>query len=254
MDNLVTIQNGKAITTSLKVAEVFEKEHYNVIKAIKGLECSNEFAGVNFNVSEYTDSTGRTLPMFELTRDGFTFLAMGFTGAKAAQFKEDYIKAFNKMEQEIKQPVIQTLSPQLQALINIELRQQQIEIRVEQTESRVGQAENSLSTIKETIIDRDDNWRKWANENLRKTAQTMKATVKENIYQITGRMSYEALEARAHCDLSVRLSNLRRRYELAGATKGKIDNLCKLDVIEADPKLKEIYTSIIKEMLVKYVA
>lgn len=62
------------------------------------------------------------------------------------------------------------------------------------------------------------------------------------------------LEARAHCDLSVRLSNLRRRYELAGAIKGKIDNICKLDVIEVDPRLKEIYTGIIKEMVIKYVA
>jgi len=247
MDDLVTVQSGKVITTSLKVAEVFEKLHKHIIEAVRNLECSEEFTQTNFRPSEYTDSTGRTLPMFELTRDGFTFLAMGFTGSKAAQFKEDYIKAFNKMEQEIKQPVIQTLSPQLQALISIELRQQQIESRVEQTES-------TLTTIKETIIGRDDNWRKWASENLRKVAQTMKTTVKENIYQIAGRTSYEILEARAHCDLSVRLSNLRRRYELAGATKGKIDNLCKLDVIEADPKLKEIYTSIIKEMLVKYVA
>jgi prophage antirepressor-like protein len=125
---------------------------------------------------------------------------------------------------------------------------------MKEIKSRVDTVETTVTNIKETIIDRDDNWRKWANENLRKIAQTMKATVRENIYQIAGRMSYEILEARAHCDLSVRLSNLRRRYELAGATKGKIDNLCKLDVIEADPKLKEIYTSIIKEMLVKYVA
>lgn len=98
MNELVTTKNGKAITTSLKVAEVFEKRHDNVLHAIHNLDCSKEFTDLNFKVSDYIDSTGRTLSMYELTRDGFTFLAMGFTGSKAAQFKEDYIKAFNMME------------------------------------------------------------------------------------------------------------------------------------------------------------
>lgn len=98
MNELVTTKNGKAITTSLKVAEVFERQHRTVLESIRDLECSADFTQQNFLLSEYKDSTGRTLPMYELTRDGFTFLAMGFTGSKAAQFKEDYIKAFNMME------------------------------------------------------------------------------------------------------------------------------------------------------------
>jgi anti-repressor protein len=98
MNELVTTKNGKAITTSLKVAEVFERQHRTVLESIRDLECSADFTQQNFLLSEYKDSTGRTLPVYELTRDGFTFLAMGFTGSKAAQFKEDYIKAFNLME------------------------------------------------------------------------------------------------------------------------------------------------------------
>ena len=62
------------------------------------MECSQNFTDSNFAVSEYTDSTGRKLPMYQITRDGFAFLAMGFTGKKAAAWKERFLEAFNAME------------------------------------------------------------------------------------------------------------------------------------------------------------
>ncbi|MDY3570249.1 Rha family transcriptional regulator [Enterobacter hormaechei] len=89
---------GRAVTTSLAVAAYFSKRHDDVLKRIKNLECSPDFTARNFAVSEYSDPTGRTLPCYEITRDGFAFLAMGFTGKKAATFKESYINAFNRME------------------------------------------------------------------------------------------------------------------------------------------------------------
>ena len=98
----ISEQTGNIITTSLKVAEVFEKEHKDVMRAIRNLECSKEFYERNFAPVKYQDIKGEYRPMFELTRDGFTFLAMGFTGSKAARFKEDYIQAFNMMEEELK--------------------------------------------------------------------------------------------------------------------------------------------------------
>lgn len=109
MDNLVWVnrESKKVITTSLKVAEVFEKEHKHVIEAIKNLECSLEFGRSNFRLTSYKDYWNRQKPMYEITRDGFTFLAMGFTGKKAAQFKEDYIKAFNFMEEILRQTSLQ---------------------------------------------------------------------------------------------------------------------------------------------------
>ena len=66
------------------------------------LECSSDFTGRNFALSCYTKQNGnvkKSYPMYYLTRDGFTFLAMGFTGKVAAQFKEAYIKAFDDMEE-----------------------------------------------------------------------------------------------------------------------------------------------------------
>lgn len=95
---LVTLSNQKVTTTSLLIAEAFGKRHDNILRDIKRLECSEEFTHLNFEGSSHQDPTGRMLPYFEITRDGFTFLAMGFTGKKAAEFKEAFIAQFNKME------------------------------------------------------------------------------------------------------------------------------------------------------------
>ncbi|MFW7225996.1 MULTISPECIES: Rha family transcriptional regulator [unclassified Serratia (in: enterobacteria)] len=97
----VFIQNGKAVTTSQAIAEYFNKRHDDVLKKLRSLDCSPEFTDRNFAASEYTDSTGRKLPMYEITKDGFIFLVMGFTGRKAAAFKEAYIAEFNRMEAQL---------------------------------------------------------------------------------------------------------------------------------------------------------
>ncbi|TNK99788.1 peptidase, partial [Kosakonia cowanii] len=90
----ITIVNGLAVTTSIAVAEYFQKPHKDVLAKLSRLECSPEFTERNFSLSSYIDSTGRKLPCYQITRDGFAFLAMAFTGKRAAQFKEAYITAF----------------------------------------------------------------------------------------------------------------------------------------------------------------
>lgn len=100
----ISLHNGKPVTTSLKVAEAFGKLHKNVIRRLESLECSEEFTRLNFEPSEYIDSTGRKLTMWEMTKDGFMFLVMGFTGTKAAAIKEAYINAFNWMAEQLAKP------------------------------------------------------------------------------------------------------------------------------------------------------
>jgi Rha family phage regulatory protein len=100
--NLVELINNKPLTTSLKVAEVFNKEHKNILQSVEKLECSENFRLANFSADVYLDAYGREQKQFTITRDGFTFLAMGFTGKKAAQFKEAYINAFNQMEEALR--------------------------------------------------------------------------------------------------------------------------------------------------------
>lgn len=103
MSELVIINEGKPVTTSLKVAEVFGKEHRDVLKAVRNLDCSKEFNERNFALVEYEDGKGEKRPSYTITKDGFVFLAMGFKGKKAAEFKEAYIAEFNKMESAIHQ-------------------------------------------------------------------------------------------------------------------------------------------------------
>lgn len=92
---------------SLFVAEFFEKQHFHVLRDIAKITdtksgLSEEFTKSNFEQTYYKDSTGRKLPCYAMTRDGFTMLVMGYTGQKAMKFKELYIKRFNEMEQFIK--------------------------------------------------------------------------------------------------------------------------------------------------------
>ena len=96
-------QNDQVITTSLLVAETFEKEHRNVLKSIRKLmSATNVAVAQMFDETTYVNEQGKEQPMFFMNRDGFTLLAMGFSGEKALKFKVDYINAFNKMEAELK--------------------------------------------------------------------------------------------------------------------------------------------------------
>lgn len=101
---LVFMNNDRPITTSRLIAEKFTKNHRDILRAIRELECPLDFTERNFALSEYKDSTGRKLPEYHITKDGFTFLVMGFTGKQASKFKVEYINAFNQMEKQLKEP------------------------------------------------------------------------------------------------------------------------------------------------------
>ncbi|WP_269515667.1 Rha family transcriptional regulator [Acinetobacter baumannii] len=101
VEDAVFIQNDQVKTSSLKVAELFGKQHKDVIRKIENLECSPEFTSAQFCAHVQTIEIGngatRESKYYEMTKDGFIFLVMGFTGAKAAQIKEAYINTFNHM-------------------------------------------------------------------------------------------------------------------------------------------------------------
>ena len=97
--SLVSNQNGTPVTTSNKIANVFGKQHKNVLRAIEKLDCSHEFSQLDFAPAGYIDEQGKPRPCINITRDGAAFLIMGFTGEKAGKFKEDYINAFNWMQE-----------------------------------------------------------------------------------------------------------------------------------------------------------
>lgn len=98
----VLVKDQQVITTSLQVANFFSKDHSHVLRDIQQLACDDDFRQSNFGQSSYLNAQNKIMPMFEMTRDGFTILVMGYTGKDAMKYKVAYIKAFNLMEQELK--------------------------------------------------------------------------------------------------------------------------------------------------------
>lgn len=129
--------NGNDVTTSLLVAEVFGKEHSKVVRDIESLSCSASFNAANFGVITYIDSRNREQTAYEMTKDGFSFLVMGYTGAKAGEFKEKFINEFNRREALLKDDDY------------ILMRSQQIlQRRVEIAEQKIKQLEEKNAKLK----------------------------------------------------------------------------------------------------------
>ena len=107
---LVQVVNNQAITTSRKVAEVFERNHKDVLKSIQVLQenieksmSAEKFAQYFFQESSYIDSSGKSNPEYLMNRDGFSLLVMGFNNTeKVLKWKLQYIETFNRMEEYIK--------------------------------------------------------------------------------------------------------------------------------------------------------
>lgn len=98
MDEITLVLNGQVITTDLLIAKAFNRPPSSIRRAIKNLNCSFEFRANNFAQTSYIDQQGKTQPSYQITKDGFVLLVMGFTGKQATEFKIKYIEAFNAME------------------------------------------------------------------------------------------------------------------------------------------------------------
>lgn len=117
-DIILSTQNGEPVASSRDVAKRFGKEHKDVLRAIKSITAQNCAVTQMFYQSEYTAGTGKKYPMYLMNRDGFSLLAMGFTGKEAVQWKLKYIEAFNQMEKQLTQrPQLSRSELMAQALI-----------------------------------------------------------------------------------------------------------------------------------------
>lgn len=98
-------QNGRILASSLDVAEKFGKSHNHVIRDIEDIISKSDCPNLDsemFVESTYQNSRGKTYKCYLMNRDGFSLLAMGFTGKEALQWKLKYIDAFNQMEEKLK--------------------------------------------------------------------------------------------------------------------------------------------------------
>ena len=130
--DIVVMRNndGELVVTSRQVAEDFGKRHADVTEIIRKLTTENS-AVKNMMIESKFEHRGNEYTEYLLTRDGFSLLVMGFTGAKALEWKLKYIEAFNKMEQAIKNSY-SYLSKEVQAIFTLDHKQQQLATEVKE--------------------------------------------------------------------------------------------------------------------------
>ncbi|MDQ8440794.1 Rha family transcriptional regulator [Enterococcus faecium] len=158
MQELVILKNKEAVTTSLQVAESFEKKHRHVLSAIDELKegVAENWADLFWEDTYVHPQNKQSYRIIYMNRDGFSLLAMGFTGKKALNFKLQYIEAFNKMEKEIKGSL--TLLPKTKremALLALAAN--------EETNERVDVIESDLNDLKNNQLLAEPDYRTISN-------------------------------------------------------------------------------------------
>lgn len=245
MNNLVIMKDQQAVTSSLQVAETFNKNHKHVLEAIDNLKegVAENWADLFYEDTYTHPQNKQQYRMYYMNRDGFTLLAMGFTGNDAMKFKLQYINAFNKLEEEHKKNQIDVneLSPELKMF-------NQIFKTVAANEIENKKLNHKVDNIAEIVSLNTTDWRKTSQSIIRKIALSQGGY---EAYRDVGKSIYEETDRRAGSNLKTRLTNLRKNMALEGASKSKRDKANKLDVIENDKRLKEIYMSVVKDFAIK---
>ena len=253
MTNLVIMKDEQAVTTSLQVAESFNKQHKHVLEAIENkisTAGNSALLKTMFCEDSYRASNGKMNKMYFMNRDGFTFIAFGFTGSIADDFKLKYIEAFNQMEQQVKRELdTSSLSPELQMFGQIYKSLAHQEIETKELKEQNERLETKVDGIADLLTLDTKDWRKEVNGIIRKIAIKQGGFDK---FKEIGNESYVLLEDKARCSLTIRLENRKKNMIAQGIGKSTVKRLNKLDVIADDHRLKEIYVSIVKNMAIKY--
>lgn len=123
MGELVFIDNGKIVTDSLTVAEMFGKDHNNVLKDIRKQKdyAGEEFGRVNFYQSSYVNSQNKEMPKFDLTEDAFTLVVMSYNTKEAVQMKIKFIGEFKRIKEELTKPKVLSHKEQLIASMKLSI-------------------------------------------------------------------------------------------------------------------------------------
>ena len=242
MNDLLTISNGQPTASSRDIAEHFGKGHNHVLRDIDTLKEDVSNFGQMFFDTEIPDSYGRPQRAYLMNRDGFTLLAMGFTGKEALEWKIKYINAFNSMEQELRNPKPMTANEMfsLQAQINLES-----ERKLAALEGKVEKTSNAVMTALNTFAAPPTDEERWRDE-MNRRVRAMCEEYGLNYHTTIGDM-YAQLEDRARVNLTARQKNLRERMRLGGAKYAQREAVSKLVVISQDAKLRCIYETIVRE-------
>ena len=195
-----------------------------------------------FRTSEPFEANNRGTAL--ITEQGYLMLVKSFTDDLAWKVQRSLVNGYFKVKS-----LAADLSPQMQMLYGMLDQMAQTERQAREAKEIAVKAVETTEAIKEAVTPVFDDWRAKTNDKIIKI--TKKACIP---YADMRDEMYRALEQRAGCDLGTRLRNLRSRLSDKGGTKTAIDKLCKMDVIESDKKLREIFSKIVSEYEVKYCA
>jgi anti-repressor protein len=240
--------DDNGMTTAKRLYEFLELEKKNYSRWSKSSILENEFAEENTDYFPFVINEewgGQATTDYKLTAAFAKKLSMTAKSERGEEARDYFIKT----EDKLKEMVIPAtdLSPELQMFQSIFQAVAQQELRNKQIEQKADKALEASQVIKDTIIGTYDNWR----EEIKHLVSAIQRG-SNSTYQDTYNNLYDVLEKRAKCDLSSRVRNGRKRLEESGASKTKVETFGRLDVIEVDARLKEIFTTIIKEHVIKY--
>lgn len=231
-------ENSQALTNSLLVAEKFGKTHDNVLKAIRNIMdggvVKNNETPMFVESTYFNQQNGQDYPLFVMNRDGFTLLAMGFTGKRALQFKLDYIAAFNAMENELRKP---------KSLSQLEILQGSVNALVEH-DKRLRSVEQRLDNMDK---EREENGRLLLEAKL-SDIPTPQQSVRSRINELV--CEYARATNTAHRDVwNTIYKKLKYLYHISINSYKKVKPTeTKLDVVERIGSLENVL-SIISEMI-----
>jgi Rha family phage regulatory protein len=239
-------QPNRPTLDSREVAEMVGKNHSHLLRDIQGyagvMSTNPNLDSLSFFVpSTYQDTKGETRPCYLITRKGCDMVANKMTGEKGVIFTAMYVTRFEEMEKALTAPssIEDLIIMQAQSMKELKAKVNAVAHIAESTQKEI-------NNLKDALIHHDKDWRNWVNTQLQKIGFIT------GDYSVVRTDSYKHLEERAHCRLSVRLENLKDRLRREGATHTLINKTNYMDVIEVEPRLKEIYTTIVKEMAIRY--
>lgn len=241
-------QNNGFYVDSREVAEMVGKNHAHLTRDIQNYESvilqNPKLDSADFFIeSTYKANNNNSYKSYLLTKKGCDMVANKMTGAKGTLFTAMYVDAFHKMDAHIKEQsqvnVPQTPMQALEMMFSVQKEQQEFNNRIE----------TEVSGIRNIVGMETKNWRNDTNKVLGAIAQQLGGGQKHKTVRTE---AYKLLEEKGRCKLEQRLNNRKAKMLAKGATKTQITKLSKLDVINDEPRLIEIYISVIKSMAIKY--
>ena len=245
----------KGMTTARRLYEFLQLNPRNYARWCKSNITGNEFAERDidyYSSSMKSEGKGNFAEDFKLTAHFAKKLSMKGSGERAEQARE----YFSRLDEKMKEIAVDQskLSPQLRYLISMELKQKQQDERIRELESRIEQQDALLKNMRSRKPENTerDTTRRWALRSIGQIAESPSFNGIYNRYQKVYWESYERLEEKTGCDLEELVKKAREKARKEGATKTRIKNISRQEIIAADEKLRESYASVIRDMLLAY--